>query len=177
MNDLGSDVVTLLKQDHRNIRQMFKDMRSEPLRRDRFQEIVKYIVTHEVAEEEVVYPAVRRLEGGKAIADERIKEQAMAEEELRDMEKMSTEEFANELAQLERDVLEHAELEEATAFAMLREQLDTDELMKLGRRYQMAKQAAPTHPHPHAPNTPPGNVFLGPIVALVDNIRDAVKRR
>lgn len=48
-----------------------------------------------------------------------------------------------------------------------------DERVELGRRYVKAKDAAPTHPHPHAPDTPPGNVVLGPVAALVDRVRDA----
>ena len=45
----------------------------------------------------------------------------------------------------------------------------------MGERYERAKASAPTHPHPHAPNTPPGNVVLGPIAALADRIRDAAR--
>ncbi len=38
-----------------------------------------------------------------------------------------------------------------------------------------AKGLAPTHPHPHAPNTPPGNI-VGGAAAAVDKVRDAVRR-
>jgi hypothetical protein len=39
----------------------------------------------------------------------------------------------------------------------------------------MAKKVAPTHPHPHAPNSPPGNLAVGPVLALVDRVRDAAQ--
>ena len=51
--------------------------------------------------------------------------------------------------------------------------LGPDDRIELGKRYVKAKEAAPTHPHPHAPDSPPGNVVLGPVAALVDRVRDA----
>jgi hypothetical protein len=35
---------------------------------------------------------------------------------------------------------------------------------------------APTHPHPNAPDTPPGNMVLGPVAALADRFRDAMRK-
>jgi Thiamine pyrophosphate enzyme, N-terminal TPP binding domain len=35
--------------------------------------------------------------------------------------------------------------------------------------------ATPTHPRPRAPDTPPGNRLLGPVAALFDKARDAIK--
>jgi hypothetical protein len=34
---------------------------------------------------------------------------------------------------------------------------------------------APTHPHPHAPSTPPGNVVAGAAASIVDKARDALR--
>jgi hypothetical protein len=39
----------------------------------------------------------------------------------------------------------------------------------------LAKATAPTHPHPKAPNQPPGNILLGPIAAIIDRARDAAR--
>jgi hypothetical protein len=47
--------------------------------------------------------------------------------------------------------------------------------VRLGERYKQAKAAAPTHPHPHAPDTPPANVVSGPVTALADRVRDAIR--
>jgi len=35
---------------------------------------------------------------------------------------------------------------------------------------------APTHPHPNAPDTPPGNMVLGAVAALADRFRDAMRK-
>ncbi len=71
-------------------------------------------------------------------------------------------------------MLAHAEAEESTTFPLLERITTTDERQELGARYQKAKDRAPTHPHPHAPDTPPGNKLLGPVAAIFDRARDAV---
>jgi hypothetical protein len=78
--------------------------------------------------------------------------------------------------QLRKSVLEHAQAEEDTVFSRLAGVLDDGRLRELAGRYQRAKSKAPTHPHPHAPDTPPGNMVMGPVAALVDRIRDARRR-
>jgi hypothetical protein len=140
-----------------------------------FWKLTNDLVRHEVAEELVVYPALRDLPGGAQIADARIAEQSEAEERLARMEKLDAEspQFVTELATLRSAVLEHAKAEEETALAMLLGAVAPDKRIELGQRYVSAKDAAPSHPHPHAPDTPPGNMVLGPVAALIDRVRDA----
>ena len=45
----------------------------------------------------------------------------------------------------------------------------------LGEAFTKAKDKAPTHPHPHAPDTPPGSVIAGAAAAAVDKVRDKLK--
>jgi iron-sulfur cluster repair protein YtfE (RIC family) len=171
------DVVRLLEEDHRAVEQRFSELSGAgaATRAELFWKLTNDLVRHEVAEEVVVYPAIRELQGGDRIADARIAEQSEAEEQLAKMEKMDAEspEFVRELATLKAAVLEHAKAEEQTAFSMLLGAVSPERRVELGQRYMKAKDAAPTHPHPHAPDTPPGNVVLGPVAALVDRIRDA----
>jgi hemerythrin superfamily protein len=174
---LSDDVVQLLEEDHRLVEKRLAefDTAGAPQRGALFWKLTNDLVRHEVAEELVVYPALRQLPGGDQIADARIAEQSEAEEHLAKMEKMDAEgpEFVRELATLKVAVLEHAKAEEETAFAMLVGNMAPDARVELGMRYVKAKDAAPTHPHPHAPDTPPGNVVLGPVAALIDRVRDA----
>ncbi len=171
------DVVRLLEEDHQLVKSRLEALAAAPAdgRAELFWKLTNDLVRHEVAEEVVVYPAVRDVPGGDAIADARISEQSEAEEKLAQMEKMdpASPEFAQEVAALKSAVLEHATAEEETAFAMLLGALAPDRRIELGQRYTKAKDAAPTHPHPHAPDTPPGNVVMGPLAALVDRVRDA----
>lgn len=173
------DVVRLLKEDHRQVEVMLGrfDTIGAAEREDYFCNLTHELVRHEVAEETVVYPAVRKVPGGDQVADARIAEQSDAEELLAKMEKLDPKsaEFASDFATLKAAVLAHATAEEQTAFAMLDADVAPDKRRELGQRYVKAKEAAPTHPHPHAPDTPPGNTVLGPVAALVDKIRDAAK--
>ncbi len=176
-----SGIVARLLQDHREVKEIFTQMeRAEPSKaREMFWELTSVLVRHEVAEEEIVYPEVRKaIPHGDRLADARIKEQAEAEELLAEMEKAGTDDlnFAAYLETLQRAVLEHAEKEETLIFEPLGQNLDRDQLQQLGDRYDKAKAAAPTHPHPTAPDTPPGNLALGPIAAVVDRARDAMHK-
>jgi hemerythrin superfamily protein len=173
----ADDVVRLLEEDHRLVEARLSELSlaGAPSRGELFWKLTNDLVRHEVAEETVIYPVLRRLPGGDAVADARIAEQSSAEERLAKMERMdaASPEFADEFTELKAAVLEHAEAEEKTAFAMILGNVPADERIELGLRYVKAKDAAPTHPHPHAPDTPPGNVVLGPVAAFIDRVRDA----
>ena len=172
-----SDIIQLLESDHRQVEMLLAEFDSVSLsgRNELFWRLTHELVRHEVAEEIVVYPAVRDLPGGDELADARIAEQAGAEQKLATMEKLDaeSEEFARQMITLRSAVLTHAKAEETTAFVLLADSLPPAQRTELGVRYTRAKDAAPTRPHPHAPDSPPGNVVLGPVAALVDRIRDA----
>lgn len=176
-NEERTDIVQLLQEDHRQVEQLLAEFDTVSLagRNELFWTLTHELVRHEVAEEIVVYPAVRDLPGGAAIADARVEEQADAEERLAKMEKLDAEDeaFARQMITLRSAVLTHAKAEETSVFVLLRDSLPAEQRLELGARYTRAKEAAPTRPHPHAPDTPPGNVLLGPVTALIDKIRDA----
>jgi hemerythrin superfamily protein len=172
-------LVALLGDDHQAVKMLMSQVGQPGVdQRELFSHIVHDLVTHEVAEEEIVYPSVRRhVPGGDQLADARIAEQQQAEEELAKMEKMdqNTAEFSEHLQKLKAAVLEHAQAEETQVFPKLESAISADRLQKLGAAYKLARATAPTHPHPHAPNTPPGNILLGPIASVIDRARDAAR--
>lgn len=174
------DIVELLAQDHQTAKRLPNQITTaQPsVREELFWELVPELVRHEVAEELVVYPTIRSdAPDGDAEVEPRLKEQQKAEQMLSAMEKLdpTSDEFAQKLSQLRDDVLEHAEAEEQNIFPLLRALEHDDTRAELGTRYEKAKASAPTHPHPHAPDTPPGNKVLGPVAAFADKVRDAVK--
>jgi len=143
-----------------------------------FDELVHALVAHEVAEEEIVYPVVRsEVPNGNALADARIAEEQKAEELLSKMESMdrNSSEFSSSMRHLREEVLAHAEKEEHEVFPKLKESLSDDRRSQLGTAYRAAKATAPTHPHPNAPNTPPGNMAVGSVAAVADRVRDAAR--
>lgn len=173
-------IIDRLTADHQQIKVLFSDVmfvRPEN-RTDVFCQLVAELVQHEVAEEMVVYPEVRAASADGATATEpRLREQAEAEQMLSQMESLdpTTPEFTAALTDLSIAVINHADAEERAVFPLLRRAGDPHALFELGERYEKAKRSAPTHPHPHAPDTPPANKILGPVTALFDRARDAVR--
>ena len=181
MSAQNHDLIGQLLNDHKQVEERFARFDSS----DRsgwsrmFSELTGLLVQHEVAEEEILFPEVRRaLPDGDRLADERIHEQSEAEELLKKMERTGAddESFSGMLTKLRGSVLEHAQKEEDTVFSPLGEALGRDRLNQLGDQYEKAKSLAPTHPHPEAPDTPPGNLAANPLAAVIDRFRDAVRR-
>ncbi len=174
-------IIDHLTADHEQIKALFSDVmfvRPEN-RADTFCQLVTELVRHEVAEDMVVYPEVgAATRGGTAAVEPRLREQADVEQMLAQMATLDPKkpEFTSALAELSIAVINHAEAEERGVFPVLRSSEDPDALFELATRYEKAKQSAPTHPHPHAPDTPPTTKILGPITALYDRVRDAVRR-
>lgn len=180
MTTTTKDIVDLLLEDHAEAKQLLRRISASASdkREELFWELVPALVQHEVAEEVVVYPTIRsEAPDGEREIEPRLKEQAEAEELLADMEKLNraSAEFEQKLKKLHEGVLEHAEAEERNIFPLLRALEDPEERGKLGVRYEKAKAAAPTHPHPNAPDAPPGNKVVGPVAALYDKTRDALR--
>ena len=176
----GPSVTELLRRDHEKIKGVFAELDAKPVVElsNYFCALREELVRHEVAEELIVFPVFRRdVPGGEAIADSRIAEQAQAEEVLHELEKQDpmSISFRTRLEELRIAVLRHEAQEEETVFPALASHASTDALSKLGDRYEKALKAAPTHPHPHAPDRPPGNAILGPVAALIDRVRDAMR--
>jgi len=64
--------------------------------------------------------------------------------------------------------------EEQDFFPKVRAELDRNALAELGQAMQQAKDAAPSHPHPRSPDTPPGNLVAATGAAMVDRLGDTV---
>ena len=97
---------------------------------------------HEVAEEVVVYPLIRKEPpDGEREADARIKEQSEAEQMISDMEKLdaTSSEFVQKFKGLCAAVLNHATAEEGNVFPLLRALERSEERRELGARYEMAR--------------------------------------
>jgi hemerythrin superfamily protein len=178
---MALDVLTLLKQDHQAAEALLRQFDQTALadREEYFCEVVHTLVAHEVAEELVVYPVLRDgSREGEEVVYARIGEQAEAEATLAELEDIDrqSDEFTTTFLRLRDAVLAHAQGEEATVFPLLVTATTVEKRQELGDRYQKAQEIAPTHPHPHAPDMPPGNTIIGPITAIFDRFRDVLHR-
>jgi len=175
-----TDVVQLIQADHRSTKELLEgfDRVGPEGRASYFAEVVTELVRHEVAEEHVLYPIIRHgSPNGESEAADRIAEQSEAIHLLARMEKLdaTSAEFLTKFVTLRQAVLNHASLEEASTLPLLAEMEDAESRVALGGRYEHAKAVAPRHPHPHAAESPPGNLILDPVLALFDKARDAVR--
>ncbi|GIH79633.1 hemerythrin [Planobispora longispora] len=180
-----TDVVGVLMHDHREVEQMFTELEGlsagdTERRRELTEKVITELVRHSVAEEAYLYPAVRDLiPGGDALADRELAEHAEAEETMKELERTDVSEARHEILmnRLIAEVRAHVQEEENMLFPKLRESTDESRLAELGHKIQAIKKIAPTHPHPSAPDTPPGNMMMGPLAGLVDRMRDALTGR
>ncbi|MDT9700971.1 hemerythrin domain-containing protein [Streptomyces sp. P17] len=180
----GGNVIEELVTDHREVQELFGRIEAlPPGHKDRklyADQATMELVRHSVAEEAYLYPAVREhLPGGDALADREIDDHSRAEQIMKDLEgcEVSDPEFDRLVGMLMTEVRSHITDEEANLFPKLRATCPAATLDDLGDKVRMAKKAAPTRPHPSAPDTPPANKLLAPGVGMVDRLRDALSGR
>ncbi|MFB8182282.1 hemerythrin domain-containing protein [Streptomyces sp. NPDC055966] len=178
----GGNVLEELMTDHREIEEIFGRMeamtRGQELR-SLVDEVTIELVRHSVAEEEYLYPAVRKhVEGGDRLADKEIADHGRVEKLLEQLEKtVADDPRMMMLQQLMDEVTAHLQDEEKNLFPMLRQACSRETLDDLGDKVRRAKAMAPTRPHTSAPDTPPANKLLAPGADLVDRARDFVTGR
>ena len=174
-----SDIVPLLTHDHDVLKHLAAGLHGlEPDQRDqRVREWIVQLVRHEIAEERVVYPAVRvDVLPGDAVAAVLVRQEREVVDLIVALEKLDPAgpAFESVLDGLQTQMIEHLHDEEVSLFPLLRN-LEADvHRWELGDRYARVISAAPTHPHPHLPERRPGIVVAEPIAALIDRVRDAV---
>jgi hemerythrin superfamily protein len=176
---MTEDVVELLMAQHMQIRDLFAEVSAGTgtERREAFERLVRLLAVHETAEEQVVHPLARRvIEGGEQIVDERLAEENEAKQLLSRLESMGPDhdDFPVLLHQLRDSVLLHAHREEHYEFRYLREHYEPARLQALAVAVRTAEKTAPTHPHAGV-ETAVENVAAGPVLALFDRMKDAVR--
>ena len=174
--DGAQDVVTFLKEQHQQIRQLMEQVvttRGEA-RQQTWDALRRLLAVHETAEEEIVHPRARHaLEHGNDIVDARLGEEHAGKEAIAALEKLDVDsaEFDSRFAQLKSDVEAHAEAEERVEFDKLADALSEESLQGMRRAVQIAEATAPTHPHPGVESAK-ANLLAGPFAAMIDRARD-----
>jgi hemerythrin superfamily protein len=174
-----NDVVTLLEQQHQEIRRLFAEVErvKGQERDDTFRKLVRLLSVHETAEEELVHPQVRKERGGETVVEARLGEERRAKELLSTLDDIGpdAEGFDTLLTQLRDDVLAHAQHEEREEFPLLRKGSDPKRLRAMADTVRAAEAIAPTRPHPGVESAA-ANVVLGLPVAIMDRVRDAIRK-
>ena len=135
--DRAQDVVELLQGQHDLVRQLLRtiDEASGADRSGPFTELLHQLEAHEVAEESVVYPALRTLGSeAAAVADQRIAEEKEAEKVIADLltKDTASDEFAQAFKKFRDAVEKHASAEESQVFPLLSSDFAADMRRELG---------------------------------------------
>jgi hemerythrin superfamily protein len=176
------DGISMLKDDHKTVEQLFKRFekagdRAHVEKRDIVDRIIEALSVHAAIEEQLFYPVARAtVADTEDIALESLEEHHIVKWVLSELESMSPEDerFDAKVTVLIENVRHHVKEEEQEFFPLVRNQLGRSSLSDLGEAMAAAKKVAPTHPHPRSPDTPPGNLVVGPKAGVTDRIGDTV---
>jgi Hemerythrin HHE cation binding domain len=133
------EVVAFLAQQHLQITELFSETINAPdeaTRHRRFVELRSLMASHEAAKEMVVHPIVReKVPGGEAIVAARLQEENQAKQQFKKIEGMDigSPEFINALTELQLEVTDHYDREEAEQFDALNKALTEDSRMQMGK--------------------------------------------
>jgi hemerythrin superfamily protein len=174
--------VKLLKQDHRTVKGLFRRFEAASRKSERQklgQEIIEELSVHAAIEEQLVYPALRA-------RDKRMEESTLnALEEhhamkltLLELDKMDAddERYGAKMHVVQESVNMHIEEEEGELLPRLEALFDREELSAMADAIVAMKHVAPNHPHPAAPDTPPGNALAAMFAKLSDASKDVIRK-
>lgn len=172
--------VGFLADQHDEIRELFAQLTDAypSERRAVFERLVRLLSVHETAEELVVHPAARTAgTDATAVVEARLAEEDRAKKMLADIEKHdpASARFAALLPGLREAVESHARHEERELFPLLEAVSDERQLQRMTSALELAESIAPTHPHKRAPESAIGNLLVGPVVSVVDRVRDMLR--
>lgn len=147
---MDEDVVALLERRHAEIRKHFGIVEglAGAERWDAFLDLVTLLVMHESAEEAVIHPAVRAIDGCLVVADERVAEELRTRRLLTAVYELGAdvEGFSILFAELRANVFAHAAQEEQEEFPLLRAVYDDEGLRALAEAVRAAEAVAPIRP-------------------------------
>lgn len=176
------DAVELLKHDHRMVEQLFRDYdaaHSDEQRRAVVDILVRELSKHAALEELTVYPFAKQYLGDSVDVDAQLAEHMAVKKTLASLDGLAAGDSGEgQLVQsLAGEISEHVEHQETRFLPALQSSVDEQALKELGEQLDLAKKAAPTRPHPAAPDHPPVLPLAAPLVAIYDRLRDRLEGR
>jgi hypothetical protein len=170
------DVTTVLKGQHKEIKRAFvRAARPGRGRSQAFNHLVQLLSTHEAAEQAHIHPTTRRA-GRRATAAARVGEEERAKRLLARLYQIGPRGagYLGCLWALRREVVAHATREEREEFPALAA-LGPARRRLLGVEVRLAKELAPTRPHPKV-NGELANKLAMPVLGPADRVRDLFGR-
>lgn len=156
-----TDVTKLLSQDHRRVEQLFEQFEATEDRTIALK-ICDELTVHAELEEEIVYPALERIDA--ELEQEAEKEHGEAKALIARVRSMADgdSQLLPTMVKLKAAIEHHVKEEETEAWPKLREQLSTDRLETLGEQVESAKGEQTTG----TTTTPTTTATTGPLIDL-----------
>jgi hypothetical protein len=140
--------------------------------------LIGEMVSHVTAEEEYLYPAIRRaVPDGDGLAGHEILEHQRAMEIMKRLERLraSQIDFWPTVHELVAQIRQHERQQALETFPAVRQHVSEHDLRELGPKVEHAKRTAPIRPHPGEPYRPPLNRLTAPLLRWIDRIRGATE--
>jgi hypothetical protein len=167
----GRSAIDVLGEQHRELVKLCDRLTDQPSRKLR-DVVVATLSRHLSAEEQYLYPAIRKVvPGGDDLAARELAEDKALLLLLQRVQK------GEDFAELAAAVRRHVEADADELLPVLTQMVPIEDLIRVGNRIEVAEEAAPTRPHPATPSSPPWNKVVDPVVAVVDKVRDVVTNR
>ncbi|MDW3847902.1 hemerythrin domain-containing protein [Micromonospora sp. BRA006-A] len=173
----GRSVAELVDTEHRALLGLADRVTDPALdatgRREVLDVLTAAVSRHLSAEEQYLFPAARAaMPDAAELVEREIEADAALLTALKELSGADDPAVADVAERVRRHVSRVAAL-----VTPLREVASDAELIRLGNRWEIAEEAAPTRPHPGTPATPPWNKIVEPAVGVLDKVRDAVTGR
>lgn len=177
------DPVRLIKQDHRRVKVLFRRLeqaKSKSERQKVGEEIIEELSVHAAIEEQLIYPMVRR--GSAKRAEESVlnalEEHHVMKLVLAELDGMDAgdERYLAKFHVVREAVESHIDEEETKLLPALERALEPELSRNLADAMRMMKAAAPNHPHPMAPDEPPGNLVAAMLAKMSDTGKDLIRK-
>jgi len=176
------DAITLLRDDHKAVAQLFKRYESagdtaHVEKRRIVDQIIEALSTHAAIEEQVFYPVARAaVPDVEDIVLESLEEHHIVKWTLSELDGLdpTEERFDAKVTVLIESVRHHVKEEETEFFPKVRKAMSRTALNDLGEALASAKKSAPTHPHPRSSDVPPANAVGNVIAGVMDRVGDNV---
>jgi hypothetical protein len=182
-----TDLIRLVQWHHQQILDLVDALAGEPgeapppaERRARAEQLVREASRHEAAEEQHLWPIVRRVvQSGSELAGTGVDQETTAKHLLHDLRHISpgTVEFDTLVRQVRSEIRTHVTFEESVILPSLRRGARPGDLERLGAAYGKAYRTGPTRPHPHTPPRPGVLKAAAPAMAALDRALDTITRR
>jgi hemerythrin superfamily protein len=135
------NIQDVLRMDHTKVNTLFVELNGtdDPQKiQEYFGQIYKDLTAHSLAEEQVVYPAIRPYYGE---TQELYDEQGEIKEMLEEIKSLSpsSPEFKNKVNQLKDTVMHHVRQEESDVFAKVRENFNDEQSEQIATKFKSAK--------------------------------------